>query len=315
MRSGTLSEKPWLGSLLVAVLAGALSGCGGDHHVSPWGSRGPSLDVFMRPPDLASELARVEAETAALGLVRTEEITGRLPPPGSGPSLVLRGYEGRDLAGRKVHAVRVATPYGVVLAAGPLDAGDLDRTQATELVPALAVGADGAGLAYRSGTDLNGDGAADVVLRNDAGTLEIWRLSERGSGPIPVSMAAPPTRGVDADGDGMIDLWGQLATPAGDPIAPRLTDVATFAAGSYSNGTPAARAWHAREAASPLPTSVSDAVRLRAAVEHAWHAILAGEPRESVIRMLLREPVPAALRASFEVHQHTLASIRAPGPA
>ena len=33
-----------------------------------------------------------------------------------------------------------------------------------------------------------------------------------------------------------------------------------------------------------MPTSVSDAVRLRAAVEHAWHALLAGEPREAVLR-------------------------------
>jgi hypothetical protein len=321
MQTRTLPEKRTaLASLLALGIAGGtaagVAGCSADHHVSPWAPGGPSLGVFLRPPDIAAELARTDAEARALGLVRTEEILARLPPPESGLTAVLRGYEGRDLAGRKVHAVRVATPYGVVLAVGPLDAGDLDRTTATELVPILPEPGDpvGSGAVYRSGTDLNADGSVDVVLRNDAGVLAIWRIGARGSGPYAVDMIPAPTRGFDADGDARLDLWGQLPAAAGDPIAPRLTDIATFSGKTYSDGTPGARAWHAREAASPLPTGVTDTVRLRAIVEHAWHAILSGEPRENVLHALSGEPVPAPLRPWFEGHRRRLAGIRAPGP-
>lgn len=309
MWGGTLPEKLALAASLLAA------GCGSNHHVSPWGDgAGPSLEAFLRVPDLGAELARIDAETASLGLVRTEEIRAELPPRGSGRTAVLRGYEGRDVTGRKVHAVRVATPRGVVLAVGPLDAGDVDRGKATELVPALATG-EGRALALRSGSDLNGDGALDVVLRNDAGALEIWRIDELGSAPYPVRLAAPPTRAVDADGDGRIDLWAELPIAPGDPVAPRFTDVATFAGGSYADDTPAARAWHAREARSPRPTGVSEAVRLRGAVEHAWHAILAGEPREAVLRDLGKEPASPPLRPWIERYQRTLASVRGPGPS
>ena len=312
MRARTLPEKLGLAtSLLAASLAPGLAlGCSGNHHVSPWGAgSGPGLEAYLQGPDLAAELAVVDAETRTLGLVQTEEIRAELPPRGSGRTAVLRGYEGVDAARRKVHAVRVATPRGVVLAVGPLEAGDLDRRRATELVPALLTGDDGEGIAFRSGTNLNGDGSLNVVVRNDAGELSIWHLGELGSGLYAVSMAAPPTRGIDVEGSGHIDLWGQLPADPADPIAPRLADVATFAGGAYSNGTPAARAWHAREAARPLPTAVSDARRLRAILERAWHAVLEGQPPESVLQALRREPVPARLRAAFDVHQRTVAAI------
>jgi hypothetical protein len=295
--------------------AGLLAaGCASDHHVSPWGERpGPTLDAFVRPPDLAAALAAVDAETASLGLglVKTAEIRTELPK-GSRRAAVLRGYEGRDAAGRVVHAVRVATPRGVVLAVGPLDVGDLDRRRATELVPSLptlSTNEGGAALAFLSGTDLNGDGSPDVVLRNDVGELAVWHLGELGSGPYAVSMVTPVLSGIDADGDGKIDLWGEIPVAPGDPPAPRLTDVATFADGAYSDVTPAARAWHAREAAQPVPTQVGDAVRLRAAIERAWHAILAGQPQESVLHDLRREPVPPALRAWFEPYPQRLATL------
>jgi hypothetical protein len=314
----TLSEKLALAASLLAgagaggVCAGASAlglGCASDHHVSPWGAQdAPSLGAFLRPPDLDAELSRVDAETATLGLVRTEEIRAELPPRGSGRMAVLRGYEGRDVAGRKVHAARVATPFGVVLAVGPLDAGDVDRDQPTELVPSLVN--EGRALAFGSGSDLNGDGSLDVVLRNDAGSISIWHVEPLGAGPYAVYLAAPPTRGVDAEGDGRVALWAALPVAPGDPIAPRLTDVATFASGAYSDDTPAARAWHAREAASPLPTSVSDAVRLRAALERAWHAIMAGQPPETVLSALRREPAPPPLRPWFEGHLRTLAKAR-----
>jgi hypothetical protein len=292
--------------------AGAVSaGCASDHHVSPWGDRpGPPLAAFLRSPDLAGQLARIDAETAALRLARTEQIEVELPPRGSRRKAVLRGYEGRDVAGRPVHAVRVATPLGVVLAVGPLDPGDLDRDQPTELVPALA--GEGTALAFRSGSDLNGDGSLDVVLRNDAGAISIWHFGELGAGPYAAHLAVPPTGGADVEGDGRAALWGARPPTPGDPIAPRLTDVATFTGHAYSDDTAAAKAWHAREASRPLPTGVSDTLRLRAALEHAWHAIFAGEARDAVLRDLRREPVPGPLRPSMEGHLGTLTSVVRP---
>ena len=310
MRAAKLSEK--LG-LLAIVLAGAA--CASDHHVSPWGTQpGGSLEALLavRPPDLAAQLAAVDAETSALGLHLTGELHADLPPKGAGQEAVIRGYQGRDAAGRLVHAVRVATPAGVVLAVGPLDADDLDRSQATELVPALSLADDGSGAAFRSGTDLNGDGSPDVILRNDAGALSISHLGELGSAAYPILMAVPPLRGTDV-GDGGVGLWGRLPVPPGDPIAPVLADVATFAAGAYSNTTAAAREFHAREAARP-GVKTPDAARLRAALERAWHTVLAGQPGEGVLRDLAREPVPERLRASFDVHVRAIEALSGPRP-
>lgn len=112
------------------------AGCGSDHHVSPWGSFDrPRLRDFVERPDLDAQIARVDAETAPLGLRLVTELRADLPRRG-GPVL-LRGYEGEDALGRRSHAVRVATGHGVVMALGPLEAQDLRRDQATELVPAL----------------------------------------------------------------------------------------------------------------------------------------------------------------------------------
>src|SRR6185369_4447109 len=122
--------------------------------------------------DLDGRLAAIDREAAALGLARGAEIRAELPRKGG--AAVIRGYDGVDAAGRAVHAVRVATPLGVVMAVGPLDIGDADRRAATELVPALVVGAEGG--AFRSGTDLNGDGMIDVVLKSESGALAIWHM-------------------------------------------------------------------------------------------------------------------------------------------
>jgi hypothetical protein len=311
MSGGKLAEK--------LALAGALfgAGCGGDHHVSPWGDRaGPSLEPFVRAPDLDAQLALVDAETASLKLVMTNAMNVELPPHGSGRNAVLRGYRGQDATGRPIHAVRVATPRGVVLALGPLDAGDLDRGLATELVPTLTSADPNSPAAWSSGTDLNGDGAPDVVVKNEAGALAIWRVGELGSGAYGVTMAAAPTSGIVVDGDPRVALWGQARVPAGDAIAPSLTDVATFAGGAYSDATPAARAWHTRALAA-IPTAVAgDAPRLRATLERAWHGLLEGKPRDPILGELSKERVPRALAASFEAHQRRLASlvVRAPEP-
>ena len=50
-----------------------------------------------------------------------------------------------------------------------------------------------------------------MVLRNDAGELSIWRFGELGAGPYAVRLLAPPTLGVDAEGDGRLALWAALS--------------------------------------------------------------------------------------------------------
>jgi hypothetical protein len=311
---GNLAEKAGVLARLL-VLAQAALGCAGDHHVSPWGAE-PSrvLEAYMRPPDLGAQLALMDAETKTLGLVKTSETEFALGPKQGGQKGMLRAYEGRDVGGRPVHAVRVATGHGIVLALGPLEAGDLDRSLATELVPALLGSSDGnagsSGVAFSSGTDLNGDGSPDVVVRNEAGALAIWRVGELGSGAYEITMVTPATSAIDVDQDGRIDLFGQVPLDPRDPIAPRLTDVATFDGAGYSDSTPSARAWHAHEAETrPARKGDADAVRLRSAIERAWHGILAGTPRETVLADLEREKAPASLATSLEMHRRRIVSL------
>lgn len=293
----TLAEKLALAAIVLTA------GCASDHHVSPWGGRtSPSFAPFVPRPDLEGRLAAVDAEAASLGLSRAAEIRVELPSK-AGPAMI-RGYDGHDAAGRPVHAVRVATPLGVVMALGPLDTGDLDRRQATELVSALHEAG-----AYRSGTDLTGDGRLAVVLRNEAGALAIWHFDALGSSAYDVVMEAPPLRGLDVDGDGRVDLAGELPIAPDDPIAPRLADVATFDGARYSNASPAARAWHAGRAGAPILAKAPDEARLRVAVERAWHGILAGQPAEVVLQVLRRESVPPALRASYDRHMRVIAAL------
>jgi len=309
-----VAEKLVLSAILVA------GGCASDHRVSPWGERdSPALGPYVPAPDLQAQLGKVDAETAQLGMRMTQEIRRDLPRA-EGP-LVLRGYAGVDAIGRPTHAVRAATSRGVVMALGPLDARD-PRDRATELVPALVEGAaeEGGKIrgAYASGTDLNGDGAADVVLRAETGALEIWRLTAISSVRYDVLLEETPTRAVDVDGDGRLDLVGEVAVAPDDPIRPRLEDVATFDGARYSHAAAPARAYHARRAAEleadsrPAPPTAPDAgppppppdeLRLRRALERAWHRLLAGEPRARVLAELDREPVPAALRSAFEAHR------------
>lgn len=276
--------------------------------------KSPSLGAFIERPDLDARLALVETEAAALRLELTSEIPVKLPH-GGGPARI-RGYAGKDSLGRPVHAIRAASARAVVMAVGPLDAPDTARDTATELVPALVVEAgDRGGAAFQSGTDLTGDGEISVVARSETGRLAIWRMTPLGAAPYPIAIQAPPTRGLDVDGDGRVDLAGELPIDRGDAIAPRFDDVAMFDGVGFSDRTEGARAFHARFAELATPPKVdarpSDELRLRVALERAWHAVLAGKSKDDALKALAREVAPARLRASFERWESVISSLPA----
>ena len=298
--------------LLVGVGA-----CSSDHHVSAWGAaESPRLGAFIETPDLDARLALLDVETSAHRLKMTVEIPISMPH-GGGPARI-RGYEGTDSLGRPVHAIRVATTRAVVMAVGPLDPGDSARETATELVPALIVEDGGrAGSAFQSGTDLTGDGTVAVVARSEAGELVIWRVTPLGAAPYPVAIQGAATRGLDVDGDGRVDLAGDLPRDRGDTIGARLSDAATFDGVGFSDRTEGARAFHAALAdAAAVANAKSDAppsdeVRIRRAVERAWHSVLAGRSRVDALKELQNEAIPARLRASFDRSVSAISS--APG--
>ncbi|MDI1443947.1 VCBS repeat-containing protein [Polyangium sp. 6x1] len=264
----------------------------------------PPITAFAAAPDIEAQLSTIDAEIRPLDLQKTSEMRAKLPR-GGGP-VVVRGYEGVDILGRKTFAVRAATVHGVVLAVGPRDASE----HATELVPALVPGASGGyeDGAFRALTDLNGDGTLDVVLRGSGGALEVHQILPTGSAQYEVEMSLVPTEVADVDEDGHLDLVGRLAVSADDPIRPAFLSVATFEAGRYRARSKAAIAFHARRADAPLRTpkdevaSMDDVTRGRRALEQAWHAIHAGLDRAATLEALQKEPVPASLRASFDAH-------------
>ncbi|WP_437586493.1 FG-GAP repeat domain-containing protein [Sorangium sp. So ce1000] len=328
MRTGTVTEKlsVTIGVLLL-VCAGWASSCASDHRVSPWGTAGkPPLGAFIAPPDLDARLRAIDVEAAELGLKLEVELRGALR---RGGELVLRGYGGTDALGRRTTAVRVATPQGVVIAAGPLDGGRVDRSQATQLIPSLLPGSEPATTdqlgVFRSGTDLNRDGAPDVVLRNEAGELEIWAVQPLGAARYPVDIAVPPRFALDVDQDGILELAGRIPLDEGDPIAPDLLDVAAFDGDRYTHSGGAARAFHAARAGGPgaevagqgkrQEPPKDDAARLRGALERAWHALLAGEPAAETLAELDREPVTPTLRGAFSAHRARVAGLAGGAPA
>ncbi len=282
--------------------------------MSAWGGAGtPDLAAFIESPDLDARLALVDAETAAHGLHLTREIPIVLPH-GGGPARI-RGYEGIDSLGRPVHAIRVATTRSVVMAAGPLDPRETARDVATELVPALMTDDGGRAAAFQSGTDLTGDGATSVVARSETGQLTIWRVTSLGASPYPVVMAAPATLGLDVDGDGRVDLVGNLVADSPDSISPRLNDAATFDGVRFSDRTEGARAFHAALVeAAKSDDKASDEVRIRRAIERAWHAVLAGRSKDEALKELASEAVPPRLRVAFDHYVSVISSVPG-GPA
>lgn len=277
-----------------------MPGCS-NHHVSPWGPGGPPpLSLYAEPPDLDGRLALVDEETRRAGL--TLDLERRIELARGGGPLVLRVYTGVDSLGRKIHAVRAVTLRGVIMAVGPLRADDLERSRATELVPALA-----AGLL----SDLTGDGAPDLVLRAEDGHLELWSLGPTTAVQIEVDMEVRPTDLEDVDGDGSLELVGRASTATSDPIGPVLIDVGAFDGEGFSNQTPVAAEYHAARARARTAMMVgakSDEARVRASLERAWHEVLAGEDPDEVLERLDDVRVPPALLEAFEAHRRRIAA-------
>lgn len=276
-------------------MAALAASCGSNHHVSPWGqSKGPPLGAFVEAPDLDARLAEVDVEARDLGLT----LDGELRADVRGARFVGRAYSGHDAVGRPTHATRIVTPFGVVLAAGPRASNDAFTRAATELVARV-----GDAKELRSLTDLTGAGALDVVLRADDGRLEIWRVESRGSLQIDVDMEVVPTAASDLDGDGRLDLGGSVLVREGEALRPDLADVATFDGTRFSNRTDAARAWHAGERVRREPKAdAKKEERARAALEVAWHAILAGDDRDRALAELEKTKPPEALRGAFDAY-------------
>lgn len=297
--------------------------CASNHQVSPFPPIQSIHDV-LPPPDLDAQLRRIDEEAAANGYVLRAEQRGTLPDR---DEIVIRAYETVDPFGRPAHLLRVATPVGIVLALGPPDP-KLVIPPATELLPSLVQGG------WFSGSDLNGDGAPEVVVRDGAGILSIFRIERYGAAPLPIELAWPPTFATDANGDGRPDFAASFRLDEDDPIAPTIVDVAIFDGARYSNEAEEARAFHAREKeqaalrvatlleakeraeadededgeggekAEPL-TEEDRVALLRAAIEQAFHALRAGEDAKKALAELDRvakeaEPVPEEVRRAWE---------------
>lgn len=300
----------------LAVTVHFCTACSSNHHVSPWGSAGPPpLSAFAAPDDLQGNLHTVDAEIAALGLTLKSELRANLQG-GQGP-VVARGYEGVDATGRSLHAVRVATSQGIIMALGPRDSNNHATQLVVSLLPVANGNADDG--AFRSLTDLNGDGSLDIALRGGDGTIEVHSLFANGSTQYDVQMSLRPSEVIDCDDDGYPDLVGRPELPDDDPIAPSFIDVATFDRGRYRSSSDEVIAFHARRAKELRERARKSEVsapseQLRIALERSWHEILAGSSASDVVAELERRPVPTSLRSSFERHVALLSKLRASRP-
>jgi hypothetical protein len=266
------------------ALAAGLTCCRSDHHVSPW-PRDVPLELLAQPADLGLHLRRVADEMRREGMDKRQELRASFA---DGTPLVVASYESPDSLGGLRHAVRVATAYGIVLAAGPDErlAPATGQRARTRLVAALAGGGG-----WRSGTDLNGDGWPDVVLAGEDRTLELWCVRPQGAVPYPIASIVAPVRAEDVDGDGVPELAGRVRLADDDPIAPLIEEVVGFASGEYRNDTPAVRAHHRRAlerleeqawaqdggTGARAGTGEPDAPKLARALERAWHARRSGQ--------------------------------------
>lgn len=303
---------------LVACAAGAavlLGACGSNHNVSAWGPSGsPKISMFVMPPDLQGHVDGMSSSSDLEGFEVERELHG----DAAGTHYVARSFHGPRVLGRDQRAIRVATAAGVILALGPIEPRATVRTEPDDLVAGLQLDGEGSadpgadGKVFRSMTDLTGDGTLDIVAQTEDGVLAVYSLGPRGATRVEVVMAALPTRGEDVDGDGKVDLWGEVDANEKDPIAPVFTDVATFDGRKFSNQTAAAKAWHRSEAeavAVDAPTMAGTAVGLRRALERAWHGVLAGGDRKEALEALEKARPDASLRPAFERHRERIVGL------
>lgn len=288
----------------------SLLGCASRPRFSPWGnSERPTLRPYVVAPDLAAQLASIDHETASLGLVLEAEHTARLL---GGAPLVVRSYAGEDALGRRTTATRAATPVGIVLAVGPLRAGEAGATE-------LVTGDDVAGGGLGVGADVNGDRTPELVLRDPVGALALYRVEALGATRLEVVALVAPTRIVDMDGDGVFELGGDLPVPEGEPLAPRLDELVAWDGVRFSHDAPASRAAHGALAAALTPgpdrlsSNESPAAALERALARAFHGVLAGNvtPKAAAAE-LDREVVPSELRVSFERWRRLIAGLTPP---
>lgn len=289
----------WISEFFAALFAlVALVACSSDHHVSPWGEAGrPVLAPFAERADLTAKLEEIDRDASALGLTLDWEERSTLGR--GGEPVVFRAYVGRDALGRATTAARVATPRAIVMAAGPLDARDT-RDLATTLLRDP-----------KPGADLNHDGAPDAVLASATGALEIWRFDELGSRRYDVEIEGDARELRDVDGDGTVDLAGGVVWS--DAIGGRFDDVAVFDGARYSDKTVAARAFHdaALKSLSKREGVEGDVARLRRALATAFHRVMAGEAKKTVLSDLDKERVPPELMTSFVAQRARIDAIAA----
>lgn len=261
--------------------------------MSPWGRRtSPSLGAFVERPDLERHLAAIEAESRAEGLVLRTSATARAK---SGTIYEVRAYEGKDGLGRPTMAVRVASPFGVVLALGPLGEAD-SRERATAFVPSIPL----EGSSLKLPADLNGDGHPEIALRSDRGHVAIFALAPRGASEIGIEL---PTQALElrAVGGPGFALWTRRTAAPGASLAPRYERIATFDAGKFTERTPRVRAWHQARAQEleVIPEGATGRERLERALDRAFHEGMASEDdkaREAPLDALEAETVAPDLR-------------------
>ena len=246
------------------MLAWGLMGCGAGPQVSAWGPGGtPPLTLVAEKPDLAKWQRAIEGETAAAGVTQTNAAS--ITAPDGGRYWVAR-YRGEDRLGRATHAVRVASPRGVVLALGPAD----------ELAPSSALGEapltlpDGRNLP----ADLDGDGALELPVQARDGSLTLFRLAPDGAYEVPIR-ARTPARALVVTAGGVA-----LCSPHVPPAGPRLCDLALPEGGAFSAFGPNARRAHRAlaELLAAAPRGETPEQRDERLLERAFHRLRAGEP-------------------------------------
>jgi hypothetical protein len=296
-RSAVVGKLAALARVASLGMCCSVVACGAGPEVSPWGALGrPNLSLYAERPDLDHWLATIDEETARSGLELSEE--RRAKDPATGAELVVRAYVGSDPIGRALHATRVVSPFGVVLAVGPLEPRD-GADRAVEIVHAIDLGA---GEVWRSLSDLEGDESLELLLRAPSGALELWSLGARGAAPLAHDLPCTPDRMLPLEpGVGL----GCARAGLGRATKPELVEIATPRAGRLSRTTPEARAWHARQRDlrnTSFAASADASATLTRAIERCFHALAVGDARSSALAELSRADVGPALRGERDAY-------------